>query len=94
MAFDYLTDFLLIKPKPGDSEEVRDQKNIINHAIQTYFQFSAAEKIGDNLLSQFVPKQVMVNRVTGEDIDPLLATQGAATTRSILRMLSGSRRLF
>jgi hypothetical protein len=96
MAFDYLTNFLLIQPKPGDSEETRQQKEVINHAIQTYFQFSAAEKVADNLLSQFVPRQVLLSRVSDEPVtgeDARLNVLGGGSTIGLLRFLAGSKRL-
>jgi hypothetical protein len=94
MAFEFLTDFLLIKPKPGDSEETAQQKSLINHAIQTYFQFSAAEKIGDTLLSQFIPKQVLINKITQEGMTPEDLSTGASGIKDVVGIakLLGARK--
>lgn len=94
MALESVTNLLLIKPKPGDSEETKQQKEVINHAIQTYFQFSAMEKLADTLFSQFVPKQVMLNRVTNEELNPHDAYQfsGVANdAKGLLKILTSRK---
>lgn len=94
MAFSAITNLLLLPEKPGDSEETKQQKELLNHAIQTYFQFSAAEKLADSLFSQFVPKQVMLNRVTNEKLNPQDAYQfsGLANdAKGLLKILTSRK---
>lgn len=97
MAFDVVSRFLLVPPKPGDSEETRQQKELINHAVQTYFQFAAAENVASNLVSRFFPRQVLVNRISGQEIGPedvqsnIYSVNAAA---GLLKLLAGKGRLF